>query len=467
MGGCRTEPPPPTPLDANCEPPVGDAGTPSCALPAALPPSEVDDWDEFLATASALVCRGAIRENLPILIWDSWCHPRFARLYLERYVPGLPAFPTREARACLAELEVYGVDVAYACLDLLTCAAPGECCAQRAAEGEACGTAEDCLRDYTCEDHVCRRSIACGEAGCPFRDGLCERPPCALPVRFGGEPCGCHEDCASGYCERGTCSGLRPIGCGCGSDEDCPSDVAVCLGEGVCVARPMLGEPCIDGAPCFGSACVGGVCSRIPEGEGGCANSRECEEGLVCVELPCSGPFCVPPRVCATPQPPPGLGMSCEAGGCAPGLRCREGICQPLPAPGDPCTTASECAELACLGGRCVARPREGEHCDAVHTCARLLVCHEGLCRAEGGAGAPCESGRCNAAHRCVAGLCHPRIPIDSPCRSTEECVAEAACIEGVCRPRPTVGQTCPRLGDCALGAECWDGLCYGPACRP
>ena len=505
--GCRR---PIEGVDAGCTP--VEAG-PSCALPAYLSPADVSNWDEFFVTASALVCIGGLRDLEGGVLTESWCHPGFADLHVRRsHRGGLPEFPRREARACLERLATFvdPIGDGSRCLDLLRCAAPGECCPQRASEGEACGTSVDCLPWLVCDEGACRPRGACPDDPCPYEDEICSEGRCVrqhfscdetcpegaacrdgrcVPGAIGGLPCTCDADCAEG-CIEGTCGGIGPIGCPCRSRLSCPTDVSDCV-EGVCVARPMLGDACTPrGAACFGSACVEGVCARIPANQLGCANDSECAAGLECVRAGCRGLFdcfnaCIEPTF---------EGGPCALGSiCLDGRVCREGVCR-TPALGDPCAPLSDCGlEATCVSGACAPLPTLGEPCDALSQCAAPLSCDAGRCIEWGVVGRPCDPTRgCSVANYCFGGRCAPRLTVGEPC-SGDACIAGARCVGGLCRVIGALGEPCvdgscvedtyceAATGRCApsalpeetcgarpcvAGAECVDGVCYGPFCR-
>lgn len=483
--GCAPDPALPT---------CSEVPTDACSLPSYLPPAEVDDWDEFLATASTLMCRAGLREGQagasPV---SSWCHPGFAELHLRRTGVELPLFPTEAARACLERLEtsVEPFTDGSRCLALTRCAGPLECCTFGEL-GDPCTGALPCRPDLECTAGVCASPPTCG-AECALgtcRDGVCECPEgcpegqvcdgfgvCAGPS-IGGTTCGCDAECRSGSCIEGRCTGARPIGCGCALDEDCPADVSTCVG-GTCVLRPMRGEPCIDGAPCFGSACVDGTCSPIPDGQRGCGAADECASGLLCAPLPCRGFTCE--RICVAPTTEGGPcaaedvcldgltcragrcarvpeGASCAADGCGPDQACVDDVCEGLAEQGEPCATNSSCrspytcngaicvgtdvgdlcpsedacpGELICMASRCVARPVQDEACSTELPCAEGHECLEGVCRAYAPIGDACLEVACAPGAFCEAGICVGPARLGEPC--TRPCLGDGVCVDGAC----------------------------------
>lgn len=488
--GCAPNPAPPA---------CSEVPTDACPLPSYVPPGEVDDWDEFLATASTLMCIAGLREGLgDVSVVSSWCHPAFAALYLQRTGVELPLFPLDAARACLVRLEtsVDPVTDGFRCLALTECAGALECCAIGEL-GDACSGALPCRADLECTAGICASPPTCGDA-CPLgacRDGECECPEgcpdgqvcdafgACVGASPGGTTCGCDAECRSGECVEGRCAGVRPIGCGCTLDEDCPADVSTCV-SGVCVLRPMLGEPCIEGAPCFGSACVDGTCSRIPEGQRGCDAPDECASGLVCAPLPCRGFVC--DRICVAPTTEGGPcaaedvcldGLTCRSGrcervlegaacreGCGPDQACVDDVCVALAGRGEPCVSNASCrAPYVCNGTVCEGTD-VGDPCPSSGSCPGELICMASLCVARPVAGEACSPALpCAAGHACREDVCRVLAEVGEPCIEVG-CVPSADCEAGICARPAQLGEACGTLR-CQGDALCVDGACVAPTC--
>lgn len=126
---------------------------------------------------------------------------------------------------------------------------------------------DTCTQDGQCTTHTCDRT--------------CQEP--RLPGM--GESCGllCAGDLV---CVSGTCRGASAPNCL--RHAHCPDGQAcrpTSLGEGVCGAYPLVGEPCLDvcggGARCVNSECV----TPLPDGD-------DCESSAECVSRTCRDGTC-------------------------------------------------------------------------------------------------------------------------------------------------------------------------------
>jgi hypothetical protein len=200
-----------------------------------------------------------------------------------------------------------------ACADGLVCdRGVTDCCRPPYEEGEACGGAYVCAEGLSCFDPTQEDPS----------DATCVRPVAE------GEPCFNGRGCAEGLTCRtvadqflGVCASPLSEGDACLAALDCASEN--CLG-GVCVARPVEGEPC----------------------------SWSCADDTVCN-------FSAQPPVCAKEGveggPCRGPERTCEAG-----LRCNNQLlCVQAVPDGEPCDNAlQQCGDDSeCVDGACRANP--------------------------------------------------------------------------------------------------------------
>jgi len=181
-------------------------------------------------------------------------------------------------------------------------------------DGEACvdGTcatpAPGCVDDADCDD-----GDPCTLDTCNTATGACRHE--AIP------------DCG-GVC---TCpDGLKEIGEGCQSDDECCSTFCD-FSSGTPTCRP--GEGCLSaGSPCAGGPCCSGLCGEdcrctcLDAGDKTCQNDNQCCGGL-----------CAPDGCCAQTDNPCGSDADCCGGHCGENGRCEQG------AAGTVCRNAGDC----------------------------------------------------------------------------------------------------------------------------
>ncbi len=236
---------------------------------------------------------------------------------------------------------------------------------------------EECASDVECDSNHCldvggvrRCGRACSPDGEPCATGLvCEAPAgdcgSCVPVELStgprsfGAPCDTDDQCVSGMCPEGFCTG--PCG---DAGELCPTDFH-CRG-GVCV-RGGLGGPgaeCVTSEDCdprFAPDCVEADGDRLCAGP--CTESGGCSTpGLECGPSD-MGDRCLPPGLPLGAEC--GMNSDCRTNICA-------GTCTRLCDGGTPCPSGFECRvageHSGCFpplprddrGGGCAAAPGSG-----------------------------------------------------------------------------------------------------------
>ena len=380
------------------------------------------------------------------------------------------------------------------------------------ADDDACTVDDRCLMGacVSGDPHDCS-----GIAG-PCREGICEsvdgRPRCVpRPTRAVGDACDDGAACtAADVCNvDGECSGRAYA---CDSPGVCESvDGAACDGGGGCTYSAA-----IDGRPCAGGQCMGGLC-RV-DGDL-CASPIELEPGIeigldlqyaaagppldgACNAQPLSGSDVwllvrgrpeVDYRVVARPAAAVDVALAwhatCDPGGClevvnhaGPGGEEALGP-RRLPddsdhrlqvlklGPGSGLVTVRVVVDdepPVCAVGDpgCPCGP--GQSCDAPLVCRETRCVEPGVCPA-GQLGCPCDEG-----DRCVEpGVCRARVciaddcPIGTagcPCGSQATCDDGLACDEETCEPPDciagTIGCQCNGNGMCDADLQCRVGTC-------
>ncbi len=286
--------------------------------------------------------------------------------------------------------------------------------------GETCdATAHECVPLHCAngQEDSGETGVDCGGADCA---------PCP-----NGQGCNAASDCASGYCNQGTCAG-------CSTSSQCLQ--GQWCDAGVCEPLSMDGSPCNVGASCVSNACVDGVCCNSL-----CGNT--CESCLAQYTSAPNG-SCAPIMSGTDPQ------SECTANA----VMCQAGTCS---------GTGSSCAPSPMLT---VCRPAFGE-CDVEETCNGMNVgcppdvfaplgtaCGNGqACSVDGQCasptGAACQQGSDCATYYCIDGLC-----CNTPCASLCESCARSG-LEGQCTPYDF--GTDPEA-ECGGGMDCCNGT---PAC--
>ncbi len=247
----------------------------ACAVGAAcpgecVPPGMPGEPCTHAGCAAGTVCR----EGLCVAAWavgspcgedplrcavTTYCNPESGRCEAQKD-QGAPCVLTEE---CASEPE------ALLCLETRTavraCVAPAD-----TAEGD------ECFRTSFGLDS-CPSPLVCAASGVGL--GMCAVGAAA------GEDCATDRPCGLGLrCQGGMCVPISLPGGRCGVDGTACPHSHRCL-DGVCTARPVVGESCI-GGECYLSECIGGVCTATapPRGhEEPCGlGDPPCQDGLEC-----------------------------------------------------------------------------------------------------------------------------------------------------------------------------------------
>ncbi len=156
-----------------------------------------------------------------------------------------------------------------------------------------------------------------------------------------------------------------------------------------------------------------------------------------------------------------GVGSACAAD--ADGLRCGDdaapGLCFPTP-------TGVACKARAAQGQACAETPCFGT------SAGQPMLCMPGtggalVCDLPRGLGGACTAAvHCEAAHRCVAGSCQPRLQTGASCAKPWDCAPGLHCdaLANVCAAAVQVGGACYTDGTCAAGLRC-GGVSVGQVC--
>lgn len=300
---------------------------------------------------------------------------------------------------------------------------------------------------------VCRRAGASAGAQC-----LSTFPPCAMGLQ----------------CNVGRCASEAAIGAPCDLTHFCPRD-AHC-------ARATIGSEA-------------GVCLRNgsdPGGACGGPSSTSCDAGLECVDAP---PFSS--GACVRRAP---IGGPCDARSraCVMGASCvfanegsLTGLCALDGSLGALCNyVAPECAPgLTCFNQRGLRSVAVGDACGARAQCPMGSACvhadptrpTEGVCRAEGALGGPCQLAAvsaCGAGLRCsrfdASGTCESTATAGAPCeRLRTRCADGLSCVlsaasetVGECHTEGSLGAACRASGaPCDAGLVCTGARGEGGVC--
>jgi hypothetical protein len=325
------------------------------------------------------------------------------------------------------------------------------------------------------------------ETGCNwdlqgFRSPACDDTFTAL-VPLGGE-CGNGDArwtiiegaCAEGWCnDRSTCPGSCEAFVGVGEDcttAQCEWRTSTCdLDSLRCVALPVSGEACPDGACATGTRCEAGTCRDVADPADGCDADHLCAlTAMECVD-----------EVCTLLLPE---GMSCEFDfQCSDPLACRDddgdGATECLPRGGldTACGAHTDCAiDLYCdsLPDTCQPRPQLGGDCHSEAPCVEGAWCRyrpeqPGICSLTGDRGDDCAEDGYPADDplACAEGLlcmqdttCQPPGSAGDPCNATTpSCADDLVCDRATwtCIDRPALDAPCNPLpaGGCADGLTC------------
>ena len=371
-------------------------------------------------------------------------------------------------------------------------ASVGTACTEN--DGKVCDGAGTCVEcnvdDPDCKDAAPK--TVCDPGG----SHVCVLPHCSngvpdsteTDVDCGGPDCGkCADgsscagsgDCASNFCDNGTCEVCLVVG-DCAPSEHCDSGVCVNdlpAGSACSVVAQCLSNNCVDGY-CCDSACAGacvacdlagsvGTCTSLPSGQkdpgvcdgiwisgsscdgagnckhddgNGCASPTDCLSGFCspdgkCCNTECDAPCkqCwVNPGVCMNESN--GTPDDFPAGACSGDHLCKNGTC--VKTDGTPCSNGSECNSSFCVDGVCCS----SDWCASEPCTACNVPGHEGQC-AVVPTGTTIPTRPCNGPwgqQVCKFGAC---VYVDG-----EPCGTDLECLSGNCYRDPC----CPgALGEC------------------
>jgi len=296
---------------------------------------------------------------------------------------------------------------------------PGKGCIPKSDVGGECRRSSDCMSgNCSAYAHVCRvpLGMVCSAENC---DACITSKDPKLGYSY------CSRDCSvSSGCE-GTCRiggggwGLLHGTCTGRDDPSCPvpCEPEVCGGtlgwycycQNGCV---VSSSPRPDGSFCsYSGQCAGGTClqAHLPcQSSGFCLDSAglctgrcdamSCGAGLACVELPSTGPVCLPTcdqtcqvGTCRTLASAGGAEVSVCDVRVPEGNRCRfDTDCRSNRCAGDVCVTASgladgtscskdgDCTSGSCRSGQCYGKAVIGEPCSGPYGCAAGTCCQSG-----------------------------------------------------------------------------------------
>jgi hypothetical protein len=351
---------------------------------------------------------------------------------------GRMTYDRASAEACLAAYAVGGCPGVTYAEPRNTLEACALAIAPAVPEGGECITGADCVApgscaspDQTCPGHC----VGAGALGATCDDfaqcgrGLwCDGTRTCAPRKGSGEPCATALECMENLtCDGVSCSYVAGEGESCATLVCDPFQPLYCDGAGAtCLAIPVYGQPCGNGAICAqGYYCdpSNSRCYSRP-------TSPQLEGGFCGFEIPCAS------------------GLWCDDTLGVP-------VCKARRALGTSCANANECLQPGwCdmsgspLAWTCTAPLVAGQPCspEAGRPCSVGAWCHitagiEGTCESERDLGEPCgqfgESGYSYA--DCSAGYCALANPGD---------------LVGVCRELGAVGAHCTSPGEC-LSYDC------------
>ena len=202
--------------------------------------------------------------------------------------------------------------------------------------------------------------------------------------------------------------------------------------------------------------------SPCPDGDCGCSEDKDCDEGLLCIDARCVDPLmvcvfdveCGTAAVCINNECH--STCDCEAQDCPIGQDCVDGICldRELPGP-DGCVIAEDCGEpdeFQCINATCHSTCSEPEICTGTGE-----ICIAGVCRADTAPLRECTSDEdCDFDLACHRGLCRLPCVADINCQEPLGVCGEA----GICLNVSELEPSCSRGSDCGEGEDCLDGQC-------
>lgn len=195
----------------------------------------------------------------------------------------------------------------------------------------------------------CTTDSSCANGRCNSVAGACSNV--CVDRANAGDPCVnamSDQDCdAPLRCRASTCQPAGQVGEACEDSSDCES-LLWCHANGTCQPLPNVGDTCVVGATTdYADPCRGSLVCKLDVG----GTTRSCQAGGT-------------------------AGASCDSGSpCAPGHRCKAGICHAISGPGGTCVSKDDCP----FSHECVA-----EICtpfgDVGDACSPTLPCFHGSC---------------------------------------------------------------------------------------
>jgi hypothetical protein len=270
--------------------------------------------------------------------------------------------------------------------------AGGQCVADQAQEGTACGDDGNTCTDNVCRAGECRAEVALGR-NCDDSNACTVNDVCQADGRCAGQPMACK---ACNACDGGTCAPVETDprcttccnGNCCADGETCVDDECqqVCLHPGdicsdssaCCPDEPVecrVSRGCDpDGAPLF-RCChpTGGTCRQTCE----CCGGNKCEDQRCCAE---QGSTCTSDNQCCDQSNPDNNGLTHS-------MVCRDNTCTPCTGIPGTCSTNDECCSGQCNASACCE-----PHGAAVKVVGPLAgCCDTPLYQGDGAVCSPCR----------------------------------------------------------------------------
>jgi hypothetical protein len=290
-------------------------------------PQRIDGLDSCIAAVNAISCT-----DLSSFSFPAACDTVAAQLQVDEGTTVVDA-----GGKC---------DDQHLCKDGLTCGSSGACgtCEPLPSVGESCATTYECVEGASCnfDDQKCVAEGKLGDAcesdeQCPE---ICLAGKCAGLADALMRDCSSAQDCGGLPCIDGKCAPRGRVGAACLGDE---VDAGDDLQTGYCV---------------YGSTCVDGKCTLLPEcgqGQAGeaCFTDVNCKEPLVCGIK--DGKCAQPSDGVCDPQVFSSQLSECERGQyCLADAAGETGTCTKRHEDGASCTDEVECVSLECgADGKC------------------------------------------------------------------------------------------------------------------
>lgn len=347
------------------------------------------------------------------------------------------------------------------------------------------------------ENDTCTVTADCCSANCDKTTGKCGKPlnNCALP----GKACAAGPDCCTFSCISGLCADKQCVADNqaCGADSECCAGSCVPDGVGGGKCAPLVpggpaagGNPCTMDGDCASKFCNNGTCSPSSYCQ---QNGDSCNDNIDCCGGQCTKQAGKVIGVCG--QVAGGGAGGCEPSGTlctGNGVSCGGNCCSRSCAPFGPsgktiCQPTSGCQVLGnlcransdCCGWEGGPEPKKGPYeCVKATPGQEYGICGKGNACTEPGTicGKALESdgvtvGVCNASNNCCekAGQGNPVCNTSPEKCCRRDALGVPRCIIDYdldCTNNPpAAGATCATSADCC-GKPCVNGVCLG-ACVP